>query len=136
MVNRRLTSSQMLVYEVLQDTSLELSAQAIHAALVRRGHARGLATVYRALRGLQLLGLVRSHSLLAGEQGFSLCHKNSPYLTCLQCGQSVSLAMSPMENFVRHLAQQANFLVYYHTLELIGICLPCQDNIQGEHHQT
>lgn len=120
-------TSQSLVYQVLQDATTDLSAQAIHKQLRENGQRRGLATVYRALRELQLRGVVRAYTLANGEQGFGLCERNSPYFRCLQCGESVPLVVSPMEEFTQTLAEQANFLVYYHTLEFVGVCWPCQD---------
>lgn len=126
------TSSQRQIYQLLQATLDEISAQEIHQRLRLQGQRRGLATVYRALRGLQQEGLVYARPLVNGEQGFGLCERATPHCICVQCGDSVRLAGNPLDEFVQSLTQRAGFLVYYHTLEFVGLCLSCQGDRAGD----
>ncbi|NJM58453.1 MAG: transcriptional repressor [Synechococcales cyanobacterium RU_4_20] len=126
------TSSQRQIYQLLQATLDEISAQEIHQRLRLQGQQKGLATVYRALRGLQQKGLVYARPLVTREQGFGLCERATPHCICVQCGNSVRLADNPLDEFVRLLTQRADFLVYYHTLEFVGLCLSCQDDRAGD----
>ncbi|MEM6840045.1 MAG: transcriptional repressor [Cyanobacteria bacterium P01_C01_bin.120] len=59
----KLTRGQQWLYELLNSTSTEITAQDIFAQLQTEGRSLGLATVYRAIKALQLRGLVPARSI-------------------------------------------------------------------------
>lgn len=59
--------------------------------MLRSRQGVGLATVYRSLEILKLLGLIKSRMGANGESFYSPVTLDQHYLTCLQCGQSFPL---------------------------------------------
>lgn len=124
----RTTRSQDKVLRLLKQLNREISAQDLYVELRRVNSPLGLATVYRALEGLKLIGAVQARVLGNGETLYSQSHSDRHHLTCLQCGVSIPIteAECPVHDLEKHLRQSARFEIYYHTLEFFGLCSPCQ----------
>ncbi|MEM6518868.1 MAG: Fur family transcriptional regulator [Cyanobacteria bacterium P01_C01_bin.70] len=125
----KLTRSQRWVYELLQSTSTEIRAQDVFTQLKDQGRSLGLATVYRAIKTLQLRGLVQARSLTNGEWVYRLASEDCHYLTCLNCGLSVPVDECPAHALEKKLAERDRFTVFYHTLEFFGLCSTCGDTL-------
>ncbi len=121
----RLTAGQQSVLDALQHQSQPLSAQALHGVM-RRQQPIGLATIYRALDALKLLGLVQHRVTLTGETLYSAVEHGHHYLTCLQCGVSVPVDTCPVKELEAQLQGTGSFRIYYHTLEFFGVCERCE----------
>jgi Fur family transcriptional regulator, ferric uptake regulator len=122
------TRSQETVLHCLKQTKTELSAQELYVKLRQTKTPLGLATVYRALEGLKLSGIVKARLLSNGETLYSPAQSDRHHLTCLQCGASVSIKEEdcPVHALESKLQKSAQFEIYYHTLEFFGLCSPCQ----------
>ncbi|MBE9113675.1 transcriptional repressor [Nodosilinea sp. LEGE 07298] len=120
-----LTAGQQSVLDALQHQPQPLSAQALHG-LMRCQQPIGLATIYRALDALKLLGLVQHRVTLTGETLYSAVKHDHHYLTCLQCGVSVPVDTCPVKELEAHLQGARSFRIYYHTLEFFGVCDRCE----------
>ncbi|MEM9004708.1 MAG: Fur family transcriptional regulator [Cyanobacteria bacterium P01_F01_bin.86] len=121
----KLTRGQQWVYELLQSTSTETTAQDIFAQLQSQERSLGLATVYRSIKALQLRGLVQARVLTNGEWVYGLASEDCHYLTCLNCGLSVPVEECPAHALEKKLAERDRFTVFYHTLEFFGLCASC-----------
>ncbi len=115
------------MYELLQATTTEMTAQEVCARLRAQGRSLGLATVYRAIKALQLQGLVRARALATGEWVYQPALEHRHYLTCLSCGLSVPVEECPARALQEKLEERAQFTVFYHTLEFFGLCLTCKE---------
>lgn len=124
----RLTRNQQAVLDTLHQQPGVVSAQELYSVL-RERQTIGLATVYRALETLKLHGLIKSRVSASGESLYSPIAPDQHYLTCLQCGQSFSLAHCPVKELEAHLQSSVPFKIYYHTLEFFGLCEPCTHQI-------
>jgi Fur family transcriptional regulator, ferric uptake regulator len=124
----RLPRSQDRVLQLLKKLNREISAQDLHIELRQGELSMGLATVYRALEGLKLKGVVQARILSNGETLYSQAQTERHHLTCLQCGLSIPIAETdcPVHTLEQNLQQSAQFEIYYHTLEFFGLCSPCQ----------
>ena len=122
----QLTPSQVSVLHILQQQQSPLSAQSLY--VIMRDEPIGLATIYRALEILQVLGLVQHRVSITGEKLYSVVEQERHYLTCLQCGESFPLETCPVEEFEAQLQKSGSFKIYYHTLEFFGLCEPCALN--------
>lgn len=122
--NPRLTPGQQAVLAALQQQSHPLSAQALHGVMAAQ-RPIGLATVYRALDTLKLLGLTQHRVTLSGEALYSAVEQDHHYLTCLQCGVSVPVETCPVQELAAQLQGTSSFRIYYHTLEFFGVCDCC-----------
>ena len=125
----KLTRGQLWVYELLNSTSTEMTAQDIFAQFRAQGRSLSLATVYRAIKALQLRGLVQARSLTNGEWVYRLASEDCHYLTCLNCGRSVPVEECPAHELQRKLEKNQHFTVFYHTLEFFGLCEPCGETL-------
>ena len=128
----KLTRGQQWVYELLQSTSTATTAQDIFAQLQAQGRSLGLATVYRAIKALQLRGLVQARALTNGEWVYQLASEDCHYLTCLNCGVSVLVEECPAHALEKKLAERDRFTVFYHTLEFFGLCSSCGETLDAE----
>ncbi|MGD1930738.1 MAG: Fur family transcriptional regulator [Leptolyngbyaceae cyanobacterium] len=127
----KLTRGQQWVYELLNSTSTEITAQDIFVQLQAQGRSLGLATVYRAIKVLQLQGLVQARSLTNGEWVYRLASEDCHYLTCLNCGRSVPVEECPAHGLQSKLEEKQHFTVFYHTLEFFGLCEPCGETLDA-----
>ncbi|MCG9891483.1 MAG: transcriptional repressor [Thermosynechococcaceae cyanobacterium MS004] len=129
-----LTPHQATILNLLKTLESEVSAQTLYAELRQQKYRLGLATVYRALKHLQLQGAVQARSLPNGEAVYSLASKERHYVTCVKCGTSVPLDHCPVDEqrLSQALASQQaiapQFKIFYHTLELFGLCSPCLEH--------
>ncbi len=126
-----LTPHQATIFNLLKTLESEVSAQTLYAELLLQKHRFGLATVYRALKHLQLQGAVQARSLPNGEAVYSLVSEEKHYVTCIKCGTSVPLERCPIDEQVLPKAIAPQFKIFYHTLEFFGLCSPCleQENV-------
>jgi Fur family transcriptional regulator, ferric uptake regulator len=120
-----LTPHQATIFNLLKTLEAEVSAQTLYAELRQQKHRLGLATVYRALKHLQLQGVVQARALPNGEAAYSLVSEDKHYLTCVKCGTSVPLAHCPVNEQALPQAIAPRFKIFYHTLEFFGLCSPC-----------
>lgn len=122
----RKTRSQERILRVLQGLKKPTSAQDLYLELRNREYRMGLATVYRALEALKLDGLVQVRTLISGESLYSLPQEDRHHLTCLRCGQSISIDECPVHDLEYELHRTHKFRIFYHTLEFFGLCPECQ----------
>ena len=122
------TPAQTTVLQVLRQQPEPTSAQALYT-LIKQKQRIGLATVYRALDALKRMGRVQHRVTLAGETLYNVVEQDHHYMTCLHCGQSFSLNISPFKGLEFSLQHSSSFTIYYHTLEFFGLCEPC--SVQG-----
>jgi Fur family transcriptional regulator, ferric uptake regulator len=124
------TRSQERILHLLKHVDGALSAQEIYLQLRQQEKAIGLATVYRALDGLKLEGVLQVRSLANGEAVYSTTQSDRHHLTCLQCGASVVIEDCPVHQLEEELNQSYRFKIFYHTLEFFGLCTQCQAQCQ------
>jgi len=122
----RRTRSQDKILDLLKALNRGISAQDLYIELRSRNLSLGLATVYRALEALKLDGLVQVRSLSNGEALYSLAHEDKHHMTCVQCGDSVTIEGCPVHELETQLNQSYQFKIYYHMLEFFGLCTQCQ----------
>ena len=131
-----LTRAQKQVHHLLEQAEETLTAQTIHQRLQDQAKAVGRATVYRAVRSLQVKGIVQARALPNGEWAYGLAANHSHYLTCLNCGTSVLIEHCPVQSLAEKLSQKSGqsseFQIFYHTLEFFGLCAPCTGHLDTE----
>lgn len=123
----RRTRSQDQILKVLKGLNQSVSAQDLYVELRQHHISIGLATVYRALDALKLEGAVQVRTLPSGESLYSLPQEDRHHLTCLQCGESITIDECPVHDLEEQLHQAHQFRIYYHTLEFFGLCPSCQE---------
>lgn len=111
---------------MLENLNQAVSPQDIYLELRNQNQRMGLATVYRALETLKREGAVQVRMLPNGQSLYSRLHQDKHHLTCLECGQSISLDKCPVQELESQLHRSYQFKIYYHTLEFFGLCNQCQ----------
>jgi len=84
----------------------------------------GYATVYRTLHLLVESGLVQERRFgdgLARYEGHSEVEHHD-HMICLECGQISEFFNPRLEELQGQLAEENNFQIYRHRLELYGVC--------------
>ncbi|MFM9372819.1 Fur family transcriptional regulator [Streptomyces sp. Da 82-17] len=126
-ITQRPTWQRSAILEALTECPTFVSAQELHARLVRSGTAIGLSTVYRALRGLEAAGAVDVAQAGTAERhyrwrwGPGHCH----YLICRACGLSRPVDSEVVEEWAGRIAAASGFAAVEHTVELTGVCADC-----------
>ena len=127
----RTTRQRLAVAELLAEQEEFRTAQDIHATLRQRGHAVGLATVYRNLALMVAAGEVDTLVRDDGETMYRRCGTaHHHHLVCRQCGRTVEIAGPGVERWARTVAEQHGFTEISHQLELFGRCGQC--STQGD----
>lgn len=122
----RLTRQRQAVADVLATFDEFRSAKEIHAELRDRGHAIGLATVYRTLQLLAEHDEVDVIRSAEGEAGYRRCSDtHHHHLVCRTCGATVEVEGPAVERWTRAIAAEHGYAEVSHTLEIFGRCPRC-----------
>jgi len=123
----RLTRQRQAVTDVLETLDEFRSAREIHEVMADRGHAIGLATVYRTLQLLaehDEVDVIRATE--AGEASYRRCStSHHHHLVCRSCGATVEVEGPAVERWTRGIAEEHGYADVSHTLEIFGICSRC-----------
>lgn len=123
----KLTPPRLAVLQVLEESEEHLS----HAEVLERGKliypGLGRATVYRTLDLLVSLGVLRP--IYLGDQSicFTRADVGHHHLICSECGVVIEFEECVIDELHTRLAEELNFQVRGHLLELYGLCGRCQD---------
>jgi len=118
-----ITKARLRVFEAL----LGQEPLTMHA-LVERTNDVDRASVYRAIELFEHLGIVQR--LYTGwKYTLELTDKftdHHHHLTCVQCGRTVPMNESQLEDLIRDLAASYKFKPTAHQIEIQGLCESCQ----------
>ena len=85
-----------------------------------------LATVYRVLTQFEVSGLIHRHNFEGGFSVFELSHgEHHDHLVCVTCGRVEEFVDEVIEQRQRVIAQQAQFKMTNHALNIYGVCSVC-----------
>jgi Fur family ferric uptake transcriptional regulator len=121
--------ARRLVVELLGEQDCCLSAQEIHDALRGRGGSVGIASVYRALEGMDALGLVQRIDLGDGVARFEPAHAGGDHhhhLVCDDCGKVEPFEDAGLESAIERVAGGRGYAVAAHEVVLRGACEECR----------
>ncbi len=125
----RNTKNRNLVYNVLDQAVVPVTAERIFLKLKETDTAINLSTVYRILEIFVDKGIVQKLNWSDDNKAvFELnrCeHKH--YLVCISCKQVVPVGGCPLEQYEKLLQDKMKFAVTGHKLEIFGYCENCQE---------
>jgi len=105
------------------------SAQEIHDGLRNHGVRIGIASVYRALDGLDQLGLLQRVDLGDGVARFEPAHSGGDHhhhLVCDACGKVEPFEDAALESAIERVASGHAYVVAAHDVVLRGTCEDCK----------
>lgn len=121
--------ARQLVVELLGEQDCCLSAQEIHDRVRARGERVGIASVYRALDGMDALGLVQRIDLGDGVARFEPAHAGGDHhhhLVCDDCGKVEPFEDAVLETAIERVADGRGYSVAAHDVVLRGACEDCR----------
>ena len=123
---KRNTWQREAVRTALSENENFVSAQALHGALREAGSSIGLATVYRALADLAEEGEADSLQQ-EGEALYRACTPGNHHhhLICRNCGLTVEIEATAVEDWARQVATQHGFTRAEHSVDVFGLCERC-----------
>jgi Fur family ferric uptake transcriptional regulator len=105
-----------------------LSAEEAHQKLRDRGEQVSLATVYRTLRLLSSMGLLRELELAEGGRRFELAgqdHRHHHHLVCVRCGRIEEFENSEVLAAAAAAADRHGFRLLEGVLNVRALCPDC-----------
>jgi Fur family ferric uptake transcriptional regulator len=127
-VGQRNTRQRAAVMGMLETLDEFSSAQDIHARLRESGSSVGLTTVYRTLQGLADAGQLDVIRASDGEARYRRCTpEHHHHLVCRSCGRTLEVDSPAVEKWADEVGAAHGFRDISHTLEIYGICSPCQE---------
>lgn len=130
MAATRNTAQRREVIGVLGHIQGFVSAQELHALIVRNGGQISLATVYTQLKKLVESDDVDVVMTDRGENLYRRCDVDvhHHHLACRDCGGTVEVDAPELEQWARQIGARYGYHDLRHVLELNGICPKCQSN--------
>lgn len=123
-----MTLPRVKILQILENaTSHHLSAEDVYRVLLDSDEDIGLATVYRVLTQFEEAGLVNRHNFEGGHSIFELDHgQHHDHLVCVKCGSVEEFVDPVIEARQQDIASKAGYSITDHSLNIYGICKPCQ----------
>ena len=124
----KVTLPRIKILEILERTAARhASAEDVYRILLESGDDVGLATVYRVLTQFEAAGLVTRHNFEGGHSVFELSQgEHHDHLVCVKCGRVEEFIDEIIEQRQRMIAEEANFKMTDHALNIYGLCPACQ----------
>jgi Fur family ferric uptake transcriptional regulator len=123
----KVTLPRLKVLQILEQSKQHhLSAEDVYKALLAMGEDVSLATVYRVLTQFEISGLIHRHNFEGGFSVFELSHgEHHDHLVCVTCGRVEEFVDEVIEQRQKVIAQQAQFKMTNHALNIYGVCPVC-----------
>ena len=121
--------ARRLVVELLGEQNCCLSAQELYERVRAGGGRVGIASVYRALDGMDELGLVQRVDLGDGVARFEPAHADGDHhhhLVCDDCGKVEAFEDPSLESAIERVADGRGYVVAAHDVVLRGACEDCR----------
>ena len=129
----RLTGPRYYVVEILSQTDKALTANEIYSQAHTHYPSLGLVSVYRALGKLELLGLIqRVHQKEKCRAYIAAPNGHEHLLVCASCGRVSFFHGDDLNKLVNGVEQRTGYRVQEHWLQLLGLCVDCQNSTLDE----
>src|SRR6266704_294312 len=126
--SRKVTRPRQAILELLRRQAHPMTTQEIFDSLPK--DQCDLATVYRSMRLLEKMGMVKRFDFGDGTARFELLEEGDDghhhHLVCTRCGQIIELDECSMTESEERIAARNGFKSVTHKLEFFGICPECQ----------
>ncbi len=123
----KVTQQRLAILEALSMGRAHVTAQEVFEVVNDKYPEIGFATVYRFLRKMTELSFVTEVRMGGLPARYELTpRRHHDHLTCTQCGLIIEFENSAIEALQVSVAQEHDFRLTDHVLELYGICPKCQ----------
>lgn len=130
----RMTPQRELILKVFQDlpTGNHLNAEELHLQLEDQDAGISLSTVYRTLKLMARMGILRELELAEGHKHYEI---NQPYphhhhhLVCVKCYRTIEFKSNPILTIGAKAAQERGFKLLDCQLTIHAVCPECQRSL-------
>ena len=129
----KMTPQRRIVLEVFLKNEVEdkhLSAEDVHAQLIKEKSDIGLATVYRALDLLEKIGLLQKMDFGDGCNRYELNTTENEHqhhhLICKSCGKVIEFSEDLLDELEASITKKCQFKILDHQVKFVGYCKDCQ----------
>ncbi|MFU0824681.1 Fur family transcriptional regulator [Clostridium sp.] len=123
----KLTPQRIAVYMYLRSTKEHPSAEAIYKALHKDYPTMSLATVYKALKTLVEVNLVRELNVGEGNFRYDANVSPHPHIQCMCCGRVDDIEGLLLDDLNDRVKDYTDYEVVSNKVYFYGICTECKD---------
>ena len=123
---RRMTAQRSLLLRIIEEADEHLDAEAIHRRARERGLHISLSTVYRTLKVLTAMGMLRELHFDEEHHHFERALGEHYHLCCLKCGEVTEYWPADGGARLHQMAERCAFEIVTARLELQGLCKRCR----------
>lgn len=130
----RLTAPRQVVVDVIASSPRLLSPLDVYELAREHYPKLGLVTVYRTVEKLEELGLIQRVHQPSGCQAFvATAPGHQHLLICQHCGrvEYFSGDREKMDDLIAEVAQDSDFQINDHWLQLFGVCAECRQEMKS-----
>lgn len=127
----RATQQRWQVFEYVVSREGHFTPEELYRELADRGAHVSRATMYRTLTHLLKAGLLREAVNVDGGIRFEAAygHGHHDHLVCVSCGKMIEFRSPTIESLQRRVCSRYHFEPIEHTLQVIGYCNDCIQNL-------
>ena len=125
--NLKITKQRRAVLKVFLECANHVSVEELYNVVLKTEPKIGLATVYRTLSLLTKSGLALEMDFGDGQKRYenSFRSVHHDHMLCTECGKILEFNHPLIEKYQEEVAQQKNFKITSHKLDLFGLCQDC-----------
>ena len=124
----KLTPQRLAVYKYLLTTTEHPSAEVIYKAIHSEYPTMSLATVYKALKTLEDVGLIQELNVGEGTFRYDANFKPHPHIQCVKCGKVDDIEDFFIDTLNIEANKHSNYEILSNQVYFYGICPECQKN--------
>ena len=130
----RLTPQREVILKIFQDleSGKHLSAEDLQGVLATAGHQISLSTIYRTVKMMSRMGILRELELAEGHKHYEI---NSPaphhhhHLICVSCNKTIEFKNDSILKIGSKTAQKEGYHLLDCQMSIHAICPACQRSI-------
>ena len=126
--NLKITKQRRIVLKVFLESKDHLSVEELYNKVLKTEPNIGLATVYRTLALLTKSGLALEMDFGDGQKRYESSYRSihHDHMVCTKCGKILEFNHPLIEKYQDEVAEQNNFKITSHKLDLFGLCQDCK----------
>jgi Fe2+ or Zn2+ uptake regulation protein len=123
----RITKTQQHVISLLSSSSQPLTLQVIFERVKRELPHTAFSTIYRIVQRLEHDGRVTRIDWRTRASHYEWAeHPHHHHIVCESCDSVQDLSDTALQFNESFVAKHTGFKVKHHSIELVGVCAPCQ----------
>ncbi len=126
--NLKITKQRRIVLKVFLESKDHVSVEELYNKVLKAEPKIGLATVYRTLALLTKSGLALEMDFGDGQKRYESSYRSvhHDHMVCTGCGKILEFHHPLIEKYQDEVAEQNNFKITSHKLDLFGLCENCK----------